>query len=326
MAKKRGHAAGSPEPPTSPLRAALAPPPPTLSPDEVIVNNANVTEMKVACDDALKRYIGRPDTSFSAVNTHTDVRLALGWGSVLVAGLTAFYGYKVDFETSKPVMWIGLSLCVITALFLACSRTLTSDDMITRYILLTSAQALYVWLVEGNTIFIGKRKTYAKRVESERIRVDSKSIAPAYSRLRAFVKPSPAAAPSYQLSMSYVRLTNAGKTLIHKVRYNPSSFCVRHSRAHIDSVFPSLHRERSKPRPHLQSSSIQMESSIPQSSKHGLPLECPASWVAPLSQTLYHCFESITRLFFLSRKPAHSAGPTLNASVSAVRSVVTCSC
>lgn len=64
-------------------------------------------------------------------------------------------------------------------------------------------------------MFIGKRKTYAKRVESERIRVDSKYLNPNYSVLRPFTRTT-AAAPSYQLSMSYIRLTNAGKTLIHK--------------------------------------------------------------------------------------------------------------
>jgi len=116
MAKKRatsGHTAGSPEPPTSPLRAAIPPPPPTESPDPVTVSNPyNANDLKVACDDALKRYIARPDTSFSTVNRHTDVRLALGWTSVLVAAVTAGWGYKVEFEKAKTGLWIGFILSV----------------------------------------------------------------------------------------------------------------------------------------------------------------------------------------------------------------------
>ena len=121
MAKKRaasGHTAGSPEPPTSPLRAPIPPPPPTESPDPVTVSNPyNANDLKIACDDALKRYIARPDTSFSTVNRHTDVRLALGWASVLVAAATAGWGYKVEFEKAKTGLWIGFILFV----FFSCS-------------------------------------------------------------------------------------------------------------------------------------------------------------------------------------------------------------
>ncbi|KAG8821772.1 hypothetical protein FRC19_007284 [Serendipita sp. 401] len=183
----------SPEPPTSPLRAPVPPPPLSESPEEVKVsNNANATELKLACDDALRRYIARPDTSFRTVNRHTDVKLALGWAGVLIAGLTAAYGYKVEFEKSKPAMWVGVVL----------------------YVILSGAQTLYAYLIEGDTVFVGKRKTYAKRVESERIRVDAKSISAQPSKAVSST-PSATNAPSYQLSMSYVRTTNSGKTVIH---------------------------------------------------------------------------------------------------------------
>jgi signal peptidase complex subunit 2 len=82
--------------------------------------------------------------------------------------------------------------------------------------ILTSAQTLYTYFIEGETVFMGKRKTYAKRVESERIRVESRALPKKYSSA-LFGKPSTASAPSYQLSMSYFRLTNSGKTVIHKV-------------------------------------------------------------------------------------------------------------
>jgi len=82
--------------------------------------------------------------------------------------------------------------------------------------ILTTAQTAYIYFVEGQTIFIGKRKTYAKRVETEHIRVESRTVAPRYSSMRIGVK-SPGNAPNYELGMSYIRLTNGGKTLIHKV-------------------------------------------------------------------------------------------------------------
>ena len=57
------------------------------------------------------QYLSRPDL-FKQIHTHTDVRLGLGWLSVLVAGGTALYGYKVEFEQSKKGVWAGLILCV----------------------------------------------------------------------------------------------------------------------------------------------------------------------------------------------------------------------
>jgi signal peptidase complex subunit 2 len=82
--------------------------------------------------------------------------------------------------------------------------------------ILTTAQTVYVYFVEGRTIFIGKRKTYAKRVETEHIRVESRTVTPRYSHMKIGVK-SLGNAPNYELGMSYIRLTNGGKTLIHKV-------------------------------------------------------------------------------------------------------------
>lgn len=57
------------------------------------------------------QFLSRPDL-FKQIYTHADVRLGLGWASVFVAAGTGFYGYKIDFEKSKPVVWAGLILCV----------------------------------------------------------------------------------------------------------------------------------------------------------------------------------------------------------------------
>ncbi|KAJ3726649.1 microsomal signal peptidase 25 kDa subunit-domain-containing protein [Lentinula raphanica] len=171
-------APSSPDKPTGPLSIIIAP-----EDREVIkVNNVNVTELKNACDDAVKRYLSRPEL-FNQIHLHTDVRLGLGWASVFVAAGTAFYGYKVEFEKSKPVVWIGLII----------------------YIFLTLVQSLYAYLIEGNIVYVGKRKTFSRRIVSERITLESKTISAKES--------SP---PSYSLSISYVRSASSGKSLLAK--------------------------------------------------------------------------------------------------------------
>ena len=47
---------------------------------------------------------------FTTVHTHEDIKLALGWSSIFIAAGTALYGYKTEFEESKPVVWVGVIL------------------------------------------------------------------------------------------------------------------------------------------------------------------------------------------------------------------------
>ncbi|ETW77892.1 hypothetical protein HETIRDRAFT_144363 [Heterobasidion irregulare TC 32-1] len=150
--------------------------------DEVKVNSANLSELKNACDDALKRFLSRPDL-FKQIHLHTDVRLALGWAGVFVAAGTAFYGWKVDFEQSKPVMWVGLVL----------------------YVLLTLLQTLYAYFIEGDIVFVGKRKTFDKRIVTERITLSARTL-----------PSTPEKAPHYSLSVAYLRSSGAGKSLLAK--------------------------------------------------------------------------------------------------------------
>ncbi|KAH9936030.1 microsomal signal peptidase 25 kDa subunit-domain-containing protein, partial [Amylocystis lapponica] len=158
---------------------------PALEPREVVkVNNASVTEMKHACDDALKRFLSRP-VLFNQIHTHTDVRLGLGWASVFVAGGTGLYGWNADFEKSKPLVWAGLIL----------------------YLLLTILQALYAYFIEGDIVFVGKRKTFDKRIMTERITLTSTT------------KPSsPSSPPAYTLALTYVRSASGGKSLLGRGR------------------------------------------------------------------------------------------------------------
>lgn len=117
-----------------------------------------------------------------------------------MAAGTAFYGYKVEFEESKPVMWVGLIVYVLFSslyilflvslstyvegarcLFLvACPKCAWAQYCIIapqydihvlimlfcscRYMVLTTLQALYAYFIEGEIIFVGKRKTFDKRV------------------------------------------------------------------------------------------------------------------------------------------------------------------
>jgi len=179
------------ERPAGPLSIAVGP----GERDVVKVNNYNSTELKNACDDALRRYLSRPEL-FKQIHQHTDVRLALGWLSVFIAVGTSLYGYKVEFEKSKLVVTIGLVL----------------------YMVLTTLQTLYAYFIEGNTIFVGKRKTLSKRIITERIELESVTAPP--SKYPSKEVASPANAPSYRLTVSYMRSTNAGKSLLAKGRTN----------------------------------------------------------------------------------------------------------
>ncbi|KAF8627112.1 hypothetical protein AX15_004539 [Amanita polypyramis BW_CC] len=173
---------GGDERPVGPLSVVVPP----EGREPVKVNNASLTELKNACDDALKRFLSRPEL-FKQIHLHTDVRLGLGWLSVVIAAATALYGYKVEFEKSKPVVWVGVVL----------------------YVVLTTLQTLYAYFVQKDTVFVGKRKTFSKRIITERITIDSRTI-PA----KKVSSSSNATPPTYTLSLIYLRSTSGGKSLL----------------------------------------------------------------------------------------------------------------
>jgi len=72
-------------------------------------------------------------------------------------------------------------------------------------IFLTTVQALYAWFIEGEIVFVGKRKLFSKRILTERITICSKT--------EPVTKTRP---PSYNLKLSYVRSTSGGKSLLAK--------------------------------------------------------------------------------------------------------------
>lgn len=82
------------------------------------------------------------------------------------------------------------------------------------YCLLTSLQTLYAYFVEGHVIFVGRRKTFSKRIVTERITISSRTTpvsSPSPGK-------SPLNAPSYSLSITYLQSTSGGKSLLCKNR------------------------------------------------------------------------------------------------------------
>jgi signal peptidase complex subunit 2 len=65
-----------------------------------------------------------------------------------------------------------------------------------------------------------RKLTSDLQIITERIELDSATIPP--SKYPSKEAPSPANAPSYQLTVSYMRSTNAGKSLLAKGRTNAS--------------------------------------------------------------------------------------------------------
>ncbi|KAG8871526.1 hypothetical protein FRB97_008605 [Tulasnella sp. 331] len=172
--------------------------------EPIQINNYNLAELKNTLDDAVKRCLSRPDY-YTQNHMHTDVRLALGYTAVLIAAATGFYSWKISFEESKMGVMAGVSL----------------------YMLLSAGQMLYAYFVEGNTVFVGKRKVLAKRIETERLIAQSRTTHPkpsasspaqlVPSSILSTVYPrstSPYLPPHYKLALQYMRTTSGGKTHI----------------------------------------------------------------------------------------------------------------
>jgi len=156
----------------------------TRTPTPPKINVYNLTELKNTCDDTLKKHLSKPD-SFQQQHFHTDIRLALGYSSTIIAAGSALYGWKADFAKSKPLVTLGVAL----------------------YFILTALQTLYIYFVEGNTVFVGKRKTIDRRISTERLEVASKT-APS----------TPTTPPQYSLEVTYLHSANGGKALIKRGR------------------------------------------------------------------------------------------------------------
>ncbi|KAG1722386.1 hypothetical protein EDB19DRAFT_1958338 [Suillus lakei] len=77
-------------------------------------------------------------------------------------------------------------------------------------------KTLYSYFVEGDTIFVGRRKTFSKRIITEQITISSRTLPVLSSKLS--LKLSSTNSPSYSLSINYVQSTSGGKSLLTKGR------------------------------------------------------------------------------------------------------------
>lgn len=87
-------------------------------------------------------------------------------------------------------------------------------NILPSYVVLTTLQTLYAYFVEGHVIFVGRRKTFSKRIITERITISSRTIPVSSPSLRK----SSSNAPSYSLNITYLQSTSSGKSLLCKNR------------------------------------------------------------------------------------------------------------
>ncbi|GAA6058320.1 hypothetical protein JCM3770_003614 [Rhodotorula araucariae] len=175
------------------------------------VNNANLAELKHALDDQVNEFFAEPAHRFTRSFRHDDVRLSLGWTSVAVAAATGYYGYRTEFHDSK--FWVSVGVLL--------------------YVALNTVLALYVAFVEKNVIFVGKRRTFASRISTERLTISSLAASSPRTYTAStwvpfplsLLAPSPivpapttpgASYPLYALTLSYSHSSNAGKALLHQ--------------------------------------------------------------------------------------------------------------
>src|SRR5262245_41516870 len=90
-----------------------------------------------------------------------------------------------------------------------------------RYVVLTVLQTLYSYFVEGDIVFVGRRKTFSKRVRLlfpmhafliSLLLTGQLQIITERLTLSSTTKPaSKSTPPAYSLSLTYVRSTSGGK-------------------------------------------------------------------------------------------------------------------
>ncbi|GAA5902218.1 signal peptidase complex subunit 2 [Sporobolomyces salmoneus] len=189
---------------------------------EVIkVNPSSLVELKTALDDTVKEFFSLPRHNFQVSHQHEDVRLSLGWSSVVIALGTTYYAYKMDdFQGTKS--WVALGVVL--------------------YVVLNTILALYVTYFEKNIIWVGKRRTIASRITTELLEISSiASSSPSNSTQSSWIPfplsllasspPSPTAAssasssdstipeqryPLYTFTLNYTHSANANKSLLHQ--------------------------------------------------------------------------------------------------------------
>lgn len=92
-------------------------------------------DLKNTSDDAIPNYLN--SLSFTQSHTLGDVRLALGYSAFAICAACFYWDYKLGFDSTKYYTAAAVTL----------------------YTLLNGALTLWVWLVEGGTVYVGTTKT-----------------------------------------------------------------------------------------------------------------------------------------------------------------------
>ncbi|GAA6001530.1 hypothetical protein JCM5350_000250, partial [Sporobolomyces pararoseus] len=195
----------------------------------VKINPCSLLELKTCLDDTVKEFFSLPRNNFQISNRHQDVKLLLGWSSVLIALGTTYYSYKKDdFQGTKFLVGLGVG----------------------SYVVLNTLLALYVVYYEKNLIWVGKRRTIASRITTEHLSISSTAYSSPTSNstqsswipfpislLSTSTSPSPSSStmttisstsssddvdkkknkyPLYTLKFHYTHSANANKSLLNQ--------------------------------------------------------------------------------------------------------------
>ncbi|EPQ30556.1 uncharacterized protein PFL1_02081 [Pseudozyma flocculosa PF-1] len=187
-------------------------------PERIYVNNADLGELKLTCDEAVERILTRDHSSSSTTTTtssgasndgsaapadfpafkashfHTDLRLALGYTAAVVMIGTTLWAYFIEKEWENNKRACGFAVAV--------------------YAVLSAVQAVDSYL-QGNTIFVGKRRMLSKRIETENLKIVSPALGRSQETEYLSREGKPVLAPpNYSLKIDYTRKSNGGKSLL----------------------------------------------------------------------------------------------------------------
>ncbi|KAF2682429.1 hypothetical protein K458DRAFT_444103 [Lentithecium fluviatile CBS 122367] len=95
----------------------------------------SLSDLKNTTDDALPNYLHY--LKFKQIHKQTDIRLALGYTAVIIAGALFYYDWKFGWEASKPY----------------------TAPAVVAYFLLNTAFTYWLWFVEAGTVYEGEGKT-----------------------------------------------------------------------------------------------------------------------------------------------------------------------
>ncbi|KAF2088133.1 hypothetical protein K490DRAFT_19524, partial [Saccharata proteae CBS 121410] len=90
------------------------------------------SDLKNTTDDALPNYLS--SLNFKQSHTHTDVRLALGYTAVAIAGILFYFDYRFGWEATKAY----------------------TAPAVLAYFLINSAFAYWTYFVEKGTVYVGE--------------------------------------------------------------------------------------------------------------------------------------------------------------------------